>query len=346
MRRRIWHAVVELELQTALTRGMVSAPWPLQSDSAAPANLHDEDFNEHTVSKARPHAEFTKSSYLSIASETVALRHTLNTALNDARQTISHEEVKSFTEQIQSHLRDIPQWNGEGSAVSQALLTITLRQYLLTLHLHHHRNSAVLSEQDYSGVQVIDNSQKIMQAHKALTEEDRYPVQFLCPVALRAALAICYIATTVDLQADSAIRLYAIQSASSIATDAVDIMSESVYRLGNGQQQLWIVLVVDALLKMKKDPDRKLIYMQEASDGMSRPYYKILACQDSVAQSKQSVSVPSLANDTAEPPSAMLHQIAGSAAESWHDSLMPPTPAMWNLEDWPFDEWTFDQINA
>ncbi len=340
MRRRIWYAVVELELQASLSRGMISTPWPQQSDCSLPLNINDEDSSEDGPSVPRPHSEFTTASYLSVASETVVLRHSLNTAFNDARQTISFEDAGRYTEQIRTCLQEIHQWDSKDSAVPHALLSITLRQYLLILHSYRYRTSNDQSEKDYSGMQVIENARKIVNTHKQLSKSDRYAVQSLCPVLVQAVLAMSYLITAADPRAESAVSDYTSQIASEIVSDAVKMMVEKVYRLGNGQQELWVVLVANALLKIKRDPDGRSSYMQEAAEGMSRPYGKILACQSSASLTGTSI------DGILDQPSEVLQQMPGSTAVDWPASLAADQSAVWNFEDWPFDDWTFDHIQV
>jgi hypothetical protein len=63
MRRRLWAAASEFELQAAFGRGMISAPFPQQSDCPPPVNVHDEDIepDSDNTPSSRPLNEFTTS---------------------------------------------------------------------------------------------------------------------------------------------------------------------------------------------------------------------------------------------------------------------------------------------
>lgn len=80
--------------------------------------------------------------------------------------------------------------------------------------------------------------------------------------------------------------------------------------------------------------------MQEAAEGMSRPYGKILACQSSASLTGTSI------DGILDQPSEVLQQMPGSTAVDWPASLAADQSAVWNFEDWPFDDWTFDHIQV
>ena len=170
LRRRVWQAVVELELQAAFDRGMVSAPWTLQADCPPPINIHDKDVDQDSeqLPTAVPAEEFTNSSYLSKASESTLLRHGLNTTLNNIRQTLSFNDVKRFSEEIETHLQAIPDWQAEGSDAPRALLMLNLRQYLLVLHDRQIRQAESSTERSFSRMMLIDNATRIIDTHRKL----------------------------------------------------------------------------------------------------------------------------------------------------------------------------------
>lgn len=278
LRRRLWSAITEFELQASFGRGMVSAPWPQQSDCPPPSNIYDEDVDQTTeqLPASRPTSEFTGTSYLAMASETFGLRYSLNTALNNIRQTITFEDAKRFTDEVEAHLRSIPQWIGTSSETPQILLSITLRQYLLVLHDRQVRQATSDSECIFSKMLLIENAGKITDGQKSLLDKGCRALQFLCHDQMRAALSVCHIATMPDPQTDNFITKMIDQRASNIIKHTVELIADKVARYGREQRQLWIVVAANGFMKAKKDPDNRLAYMQEAVEKITRPYYRIL----------------------------------------------------------------------
>ncbi|GAB1743198.1 hypothetical protein NU219Hw_g9054t1 [Hortaea werneckii] len=354
LRRRIWQAVVELELQAAFDRGMVSAPWTLQADCPPPINMHDRDVDQDSeqLPTSVPAEEFTNSSYLSKASESTLLRHGLNTTLNNIRQTLSFNDVKRFSEEIETHLQAIPDWQSEGSEAPRALLVLNLRQYLLVLHDRQIRQAESSTERSFSRMMLIDNATRIIDTHRKLINKGCYALELTCNDQLRAALSICHVATTVDIRADSAIGQIVEHHANRVMEEAIQMLTDKVIRFGREQRQLWIALAAHGFWKSRKDPANRTEFMQEAVEKITRPYYKIMACQ----QEESSVLNPSSTRVPDQPSSAQPP--VGAAMENGALDYLPPAPpAMMThdpdlseqplldldeIEAWTFENWAFD----
>lgn len=342
MRRRMWAAVTEWELQTAFDRGMVSASWPMQSDCPPPSNIHDYEVDQESeqLPSPRPISEFTGSSYLNIAGGTTMLRHTLNTMLNNIRQTISFDEAKKCTEELEAHLQNLPQWIGTSSEAPQALLSLNLRHYLLAIHDRQVRQASSRSERLFSKMVIIDNAVKIVDTSKALINNGCYALELLCQDQLRAALSACHVAAMPDPQADSLINQVVEEHAPQVINDSIAILNDKVVRWGCEQRQLWVGLAANAFLKTVRDPDRKLVYMQEAVDGVTRPYYKIMACQEDAPSAVS--SGPSTHRE--DMPNGMLEFLPTIELQkpSEHNVNDPPLLDLDELAAWTFDDFNFN----
>ncbi|KAK3639944.1 hypothetical protein LTR56_012118 [Elasticomyces elasticus] len=282
LRRRIWAAIVELELQASFDRGMIAAPWPVQTDCPPPSNIRDEAIDldaEQLPPPVRPE-ESTNSSYLCAASESTMLRHGLNTTLNNIRQTLGFNDVKRFTEELDSQIQAIPQWSGLSAEIAAAFLALNLRQYLLVLHDRQLRQAETTAERSFSRMMIIDNATRIVDTHRALIAKGSYALELLCQDQLRAALSICHVSVTVNIRADSAIGQIIEHHASRVMTEAVQMLTDKVIRFGREQRQLWIALATHGFWKSNIDPTQRAVYMQEAVDKITQPYYKIMACQE------------------------------------------------------------------
>ena len=60
-----------------------------------------------------------------------------------------------------------------------------------------------------------------------------------------------------------------------VMDEAIQMLTDKVIRFGREQRQLWIALAAHGYWKARKDPSQRAVYMQEAVDKITRPYYKV-----------------------------------------------------------------------
>ena len=342
MRRRLWFAAAEFEMQASFGRGMISAPWPQQSDCSPPSNIQDEDIDQtaENLPASRSLNEFTSTSYLIAANETFSLRYMLNSMLNNIRQTITFEDAKRYTDEIEAQIQALPHWIGTTSEAPQALLSITLRQYLLVLHDRQFRLASSHSERNFSKLILADTAAKIIDSHKQLVEKGNRALQFLCHDQLRAALSVCHIASLNDPQSDSMLSNLVEKRSAAVISDTIDLLTDKIARYGREQRQLWIVLAANAFMKTKRDPSQKMTNMQEAVDKITKPYYKILAGQED-APSAVSTGPPSGREDL---PNGILEYLPNGSSSAKVGEFGGMDSALLDLDDiaaWTFDDWAF-----
>ncbi|KAK5166063.1 uncharacterized protein LTR77_008324 [Saxophila tyrrhenica] len=348
MRRRLWAAASEFELQAAFGRGMISAPFPQQSDCPPPSNIHDEDITSESepLPPPRPSHDFTNSSYMVFAADSFSLRYTLNTVLNNIRQTISFDDAKRYTEEIESHLSSLPNWIGTSSEPPRALLSITLRQYILVLHDRQFRQAKSQYERDFSKLTLLTTASKIISTHKDLVSRGCRALQLLCQDQLRAALSVCHIASTPDPSADALLTNMIATNAATIINDTADNLTDKITRYGREQRQLWIVLAANGFMKAKRDPDSRLLYMQEAVDKIIRPYYKIMACQEETPTTIAGDGVVVREERRMEMPNGMNEYLPdhanGQAGETGGGEM--GVLGFEDLAQWTFEDWGFDGV--
>lgn len=342
MRRRVWFAAAEFELQSSFDRGMISSPWIQQGDYVAPSNLPDDEFSEETQVLPGPRAlrEFTSTSYLATASETFMLRYSLNSALNNVRQTISFEDAKRYTEEIENHLQAIPQWTRAPSEAPQALLSIILRQYLLVLHDRQIRQSSSKAERSFSRVIIVDTAKKIIDTHTALMDRGCHMLQFLFHDQMRPALSVFHILSRPDPQTDGILGEVMSRTAALVVDDAIELITDKIHRLGCEQRQLWMVLAVNAFMKTNKDPDRKAEFMQEAVDKIMRPYYKIMACQTGDAAGSVNSSGPPMGR--MEMPNGIVEYLPTEGQTKPEFGTDPTLLDFDAIAAWTFDDFNFN----
>lgn len=351
LRRRVWAAAVELELQASFDRGMIAYPWTLQSDCPAPHHISDDDLDEATehLPALRRANEFTSSSFLCLSSESIMLRTTLNNYLNNIRQPISFEEAKRYTDEIENHLRAIPSWTEPFSDITSILLSLNLRQYLLVLHDRQIRNADTKAERDFSRLVIVETARKMIEAHKALTSRGCYALTLLSSEQpLRAALSLCHVFNTGNPGADDILTRTSDESALLAIPDAIEMLTDKVIRIGREQRLLWILLAAFGNVKARRDPDKRLIYMQEAVDKVTRPYYRIMACQvDALAKPADigaagNVVRPQISDKETTDGAADCYPLPLPLSETAADGIDQTLLNLDGLAAWTFEDWNFN----
>ena len=337
LRKRVWATVVDIELQASFDRGMISAPWGLQSDCPPPSNVHDDEFDQSSeqILSTRAAEDFTSTSYLSLSSQTVMLRSTLNAVLNNIRQALSFDDVKQYTDEIESHLQSLPEWIGDSAERPHALLSLKLLQYQTVLHDRQVRQAETVAEKRFSKMMLIDTATKIIDIHRSLTSKNSYALEILCNDQLRAALSVCHVATVVDPHADDALSQVINMKAPRLLNEAIEMLTDKVVRFGREQRQLWICLAANGYMKAKQDPSGRAIYMQEAVDKITRPYYKIMACQEN-EPSRLPSGAPDKQHDM---PNGMLEYMPPVEGQ-FGTSLDTPLLDLDAIADWTFEDWS------
>lgn len=372
MRRRMWATACEFELQMAFERGMVSSSWPLQSDSPSPNNIGDDDFDtsSETIPASRTTQQFTAASWLAISHETLALRHSLNTTLNNIRQPLSFDDGKRDTEEIESHLKALPQWIGTTSEGPRAMLELNLRQYTLAIHNRLIRQTSSQTERNFCRFVLLENSLRVVNIFKSLAKNGPPALQLLREDLVRAACSVSHVISTLDPAADSMITQVVNSNAEPLVEDVIVMLTDNIGRYGREQRQLWIVLAANGFMKTSRDPENKLMYMQEAVDKITKPYYRILAGQgktpsrignpESMGNTKAWSGkgfIEYLPNDAAGGTTA-----DGSGNANVDGSTVPMAPllnpdddpplldleelAAWTFEDWAFTPGDWDHLGG
>jgi hypothetical protein len=343
LRRRIWAAVIDFELQASFDRGMISAPWLLQSDTPAPSNVHDEEFTTALPPSSRSAKEFTSTWYLFAANETVMLRSTLNTVLNNIRHILTFEQVKQYTDEIETQLSSIPDSAVPESEEAHSLIRLKLLQYQLALHNRFLRSAPTSSERVFSTMVVLETASKIIDIHQRLTVEDKRALQFLGYDLLRAALSMANV-VSVQSSASGTLLTPIVFQHTPLIHQAITMLTDKAARLGCEQRQMWVALAALGFVKSNQTPTRRHQYMKEAVDVITEVYDKIMACQEGAEASLETVAavqearvsrgivdyLPAVPGQPAE--LDVEADLIGSALFNFDDF------AAWTFEDWMFDE--------
>ena len=341
LRCRIWAAVVDFELQASFDRGMVSTSWLLQSDTPGPRNLKDEDIISNRPSTVQ-RDQFTGSWYLFTTHETATLRSNLNMLLNNIRHVLTFEDVKQYTDEIETQLSSIPECTIADYEEAHSLARLRLLQYLLALHNRFLRSETTASERSFSTMILLETSVKIVDIHQKLHEDGKRAVQFLGYDLLRAALSVANVVSVQTTPHTMSLANISFQY-SPLVQQAIEMLTNKAARLGCEQRQLWVALAAHGFIKSRKDASQRQLYMKEAVDVITRVYYKMMACQeDGIPPSSgtRMIALDEISRGIVDylpavPGEPALHGGLTEAADSNFFDF--DDFAAWTFEDWMFD---------
>lgn len=104
---------------------------------------------------------------------------------------------------------------------------------------------------------------------------------------------------------------------------------------------MWITVAANGFMKSKKDPSQKMVYMQEAIDRVTRPYYKIMACQE---DAPTAVSSGPPTGNREEMPNGMIEYLP-NVEQSKASEFEAADPTLLSFDDiaaWTFEDWQFN----
>lgn len=342
LRRRIWAAVIDFELQASFDRGMISTPWLLQSDTTAPSNILDEDVTStHTVA-TRSTNDFTSAWYLSASNGTLMLRSTLNTVLNNIRHVLTFEQVKQYTDEIESHLNLVPDSHAPESEEAHNLFRLKLLQYQLALHNRFLRSAVNSSERMFSTMIILETASKVVSIHQSLTADDKRSLQFLGYDLLRAALSMSNV-VSVQTSTSGALLTPIVFQHIPLMYQSISMLTDKASRLGCEQRQMWVALAALGFVRTRQNPSQRTQYMKEAVDTITQVYDEIMSCQEDAASS-QSAMTDIERDGNSKGIVDYLPTVPGQPPESDSDTNLFDS-AMFNFDDlatWTFEDWMFD----
>lgn len=145
MRRRLWMAIVELDLQVALDRGLPPSVQISDYDSAPALNINDDEISETIVELPTEKSldQVTDSSFRAVLIRSLPVRLRLCAMIHSPRITCSYEEIMRIDWELNKHLSQIPDWKTSEAwdpetrqkvVLWKALLENIMNQNFLSLH--------------------------------------------------------------------------------------------------------------------------------------------------------------------------------------------------------------------
>ncbi|XDG00914.1 hypothetical protein ABKA04_000529 [Annulohypoxylon sp. FPYF3050] len=147
MKRRIWAALRELDLQNSYEYGLPSLLHNIDPDVAPPTNVNDNDFDETSkeIPEPRPLSEYTLTSYQAHSARSWSLRLEISRRLfsTGLSKDLTYDDVLRYTHEITQAIESIPSWDEKDSTgtcdpgiptLTRAYLTFQLKSAILALH--------------------------------------------------------------------------------------------------------------------------------------------------------------------------------------------------------------------
>lgn len=142
MRRRLWHAVLEIALQSSLDSGGPPLVSPEDYDCEPPANVDDDGLEcpDGERVESRPEGTFTQTSVAVALAKTLPVRLKITKTINGIRPSPSYEAVLALNSQLAEALRDnsISDCSSSGplrpSRFQKATYDVLTQRVLMPLH--------------------------------------------------------------------------------------------------------------------------------------------------------------------------------------------------------------------
>ncbi|KZF24809.1 hypothetical protein L228DRAFT_276057 [Xylona heveae TC161] len=207
MRRRIWATAVQLELDSAIDRGVSSSLVGLAYDSRPPSNLDDEDFTTSSLQlpRSKLRETFTKSSFQHISPEMLELKVSLSSWANEKFSMLNYPEILNFGTKIMAALNALPTWGSSSDNASAnhtrtctpwkiacSLLEVELCTMLILLHANTARKANLNPQFGYSLVMTSRAAERIFACYSDLASNGSIHFCLLRDDLSRAALHLSY----------------------------------------------------------------------------------------------------------------------------------------------------------
>ncbi|RMZ88437.1 hypothetical protein DV736_g4334, partial [Chaetothyriales sp. CBS 134916] len=289
MRRRLWHTIVELEVQASCTRGMRAAISADDWDCLPPLNIHDEDFNEMTqvMPTTLPLTTFTRTSFLVSAASHLPLRLEMLNAINSLSSLITITRVMNYDALTRTALDALPRYSSTASKpplFSSITSKLLLHEFLLLLHQPFATSTLSESRYFYSRCARRDSALTILRIYTwpKLPLAQRLILSNSQDANLRACLATCHdivIASYIpgscaaDMIHDRGLSVGYIR-------DSVELFGTRVKRLGQGFHSYWITSSALGLVQSRMNADEPAEkFANEAAKRVMKLHDEIIAVQ-------------------------------------------------------------------
>ena len=277
MRRRLWATIMELELLTAIDKGMPAAVSVGDWDCQPPANVHDEELDEHSrdLPPSRPYKEFTRTSYLCICSQSAPLRIQMISTINRIRPTLTYEIAAQFDLRTRQALSNIPTWPElpathyrPSPRLAKALARLQLVEYTMITYQPFMTAKDNPAYQFFSRTASRDAAASILELYNGLAKTEDLTLRFCRNDAFRAGLCLCYDLYT-EVSLGSSVTLNR-ERTIELLEHALAIQEDRAVKLGQGFYSFWITSSALSLAYLKQAPSTAANWDKYAREAARR----------------------------------------------------------------------------
>ncbi|KAK2616298.1 hypothetical protein QQS21_000732 [Conoideocrella luteorostrata] len=282
LRRRVWYAAIELQIQVCVDRGMMPLPLPPQCDCRPPRNIHDSELlnDEDLLPQTRAVHATTDVAYLAAAAESMPFRYKLSEALNRSQERfLSSELANNYTGRIHEYLDKLPRETNFLSDVSKPYLVLNLQQYLFMIHAPRAQCEFRKSGRQFSCMILWQTALETMRIHKALWSDKQFALQALCNDYLRAGLCLSQILTAAHTAHEGDFEPTVAYQAAILVRDAIEMASDRMIRFGRERRSLFMLLAAREYFFSQRDSSRRETCMKNVVSGMIDTCQKAIECK-------------------------------------------------------------------
>lgn len=313
MRRRLWHTILEIEIQASLDRGMPPGVQPYDWDCLPPSNIHDEDFDQNIdkLPAARPLTEFTRTSFLCMAERTLPLRLEILSRVNSIRFGLDSDTAIEYDQRIRDALGQLPSWKeNESGSIAHDLSDLILYEYLLLIHQPFTMQPVTQSRHFYSRVARRDAAMVILKIFTDMSLGRALTFGNLREGLFRACIAVCHSFCTFSssTQPRNEPLMQAGGPAIELVEKAVDIIESRIRHLGQGFHEFWLSASALSLAKAKLSTSMTTDdFAQETAERIAR-LHGFLISEQVTQQTPVSMGEPVVTADDNVAPGLTLNQ--------------------------------------
>ena len=280
MRRRLWATILELELLTAMDRGMAGSVTENDWDCQPPSNINDEDFDETSHQLPRSHSPqaFTRTSYLCLASRHVGLRLHSLARINALKPSLQLEDVLRCDTQLRQQIDELPDWwtNSEAQ-LAHTLIRMDMKKFLLVLHQPFAARTDCRWKYFYSRIARRHAANGILEDCNRLPQRLSLFLAFTGDAGLQAALSIC---CDLVVNGPEARFTYIKTEPAQLVERNLEQAAERIMLLGQGVNSYWNVSVGLGLAYSKLYPDQPAdVFAQQAAAKVIKVHDRIVVLQ-------------------------------------------------------------------
>ncbi|KAF2167387.1 hypothetical protein M409DRAFT_22197 [Zasmidium cellare ATCC 36951] len=240
LRRKIWMAALEFELQAAFEQGMPPTVFPtpnvgVVAGSPVPGTDTERSADSQKVLNDQPTLTTLHASF--------CIRHQLFLRLNSTTATLTFSEAKTKAEGLTTK-------SSRSESVPEAAATLTIRQYLLALHHRQLQHSTSSFESSLHRTALVQHASSMVEIGHSFWQAGDPTLEFLAGHQIRAALAVVRVCLTSIGSSDHLLRSFLQNEVQGLLNKAIELIQLRVTRFTGDQRQLWTALAAQALVNI------------------------------------------------------------------------------------------------